>query len=314
VIDFRYHIVSIVAVFLALALGLFLGSTSLQSTVTHSLRQQADRVTADNQSLETQKDQLNAELSTQQAFANAVEPYAVSGRLVDAGVAVVSAPGVDDGTRSALENTLTEAGATVTADVRLQSSYLDPEQDVALGQLAAQLAAGRPLPRADGAIQAASLLARALLSRPGVGVLPIRRTQTIISTLSDGKMISVQGNTPLHPADLAVLLVPLGSAPDGSAAATQQNNDLMGLASALRHASSGLVVAAPTFRQGVSNGVVSVLREDATLSKTVSTVDSDDTALGRIATVLALAAAPGGSSGRYGASQSPPLPSSSPAP
>jgi hypothetical protein len=31
-IDFRYHIVSIVAVFLALALGLFLGSTTLQST------------------------------------------------------------------------------------------------------------------------------------------------------------------------------------------------------------------------------------------------------------------------------------------
>jgi len=44
-IDFRYHIVSIVAVFLALALGLFLGSTTLQSTVTDNLSKQAKHVT-----------------------------------------------------------------------------------------------------------------------------------------------------------------------------------------------------------------------------------------------------------------------------
>ena len=46
-IDFRYHIVSIVAVFLALALGLFLGSTTLQSTVTRNLDRQANRVTGE---------------------------------------------------------------------------------------------------------------------------------------------------------------------------------------------------------------------------------------------------------------------------
>jgi hypothetical protein len=33
VIDFRYHVVSIVAVFLALALGLFIGATSLRGSV-----------------------------------------------------------------------------------------------------------------------------------------------------------------------------------------------------------------------------------------------------------------------------------------
>ena len=48
VIDFRYHVVSIVAVFLALALGLFLGSTTLQSTVTNQLHHQADLVTREN--------------------------------------------------------------------------------------------------------------------------------------------------------------------------------------------------------------------------------------------------------------------------
>ncbi|HWB67559.1 MAG TPA: copper transporter [Mycobacteriales bacterium] len=313
-IDFRYHIVSLVAVFLALALGLFLGSTSLQSTVTHSLRQQANRVTADNQSLENQKDTLNAELSTQQAFASAVEPFAVSGRLVDAGVAVVSAPGVDSGARSALMTTLASAGATVTANVQLQSSYLDPDQDDTLGQLAQQLAGTRRLPHADGAVQAATELARALVARPGLRTPSSRQIDTILSTLSDGNMITIQGDPPAHPADLAVLLVPLGSAPDGSAAAVQQDSDLIGMATALRRDSSGVVVASPTLQSGANNGVLPSIRQDSSLSATVSTVDSDETPIGRIATVLALSQAPAGTTGQYGASQKQPLPTVSPSP
>jgi hypothetical protein len=37
VIDFRYHLVSIVAVFLALGLGIVLGSTALRSSVLSAL-------------------------------------------------------------------------------------------------------------------------------------------------------------------------------------------------------------------------------------------------------------------------------------
>ncbi len=37
-IDFRYHLVSIVAVFLALAIGIVLGSTELQGTTLDALR------------------------------------------------------------------------------------------------------------------------------------------------------------------------------------------------------------------------------------------------------------------------------------
>ncbi|HEX3706256.1 MAG TPA: copper transporter [Mycobacteriales bacterium] len=314
VIDFRYHIVSLVAVFLALALGLFLGSTSLQSTVTHSLQKQADRVTTENQSLEGKNGQLGQELSASQAFADAVEPYAVSDKLVDAGIAVVSAPGVDDGDRSALIHTLVLAGATVTADVRLQSSYLDPNQDATLAQLASQLAGTHPLPTGDGATQAGTELARALVTRPGARITSTRRIELILSTLTDAKMISVSGNAPVRPADLVVVLVPVGSAPDGSASAVQQDNDLIGLARALRRGSSGLVVAAPTLQSGANNGVIAVIRADSSLTKTISTVDADDTSVGRVATVLALSAAPSGTTGRYGSTQKAPLPTTSPVP
>ncbi|HVV76903.1 MAG TPA: copper transporter [Mycobacteriales bacterium] len=314
-IDFRYHIVSLVAVFLALALGLFLGSTTLQSTVTHNLRQQADSVIARNHTLQSANDQANAELKQAQDFETSVEPYAVAGKLVGADVAVVSAPGVDSGARNALTSTLRSAGAVVTADIRLADGFTDPQQDATWGQLALQLAGTRSLPHANGASQAGGELARVLLTRPGVRLASPRRTETVLSTLTDGKMISISGQMPVRAADVAVLLVPLGGNPESSSVATTRDNDLIALARSLRHWSSGLVVAGPTVSADPSSGgPLAAMRADSGLMKSVSTVDSDDTAIGRVATVLALAAAPGGAIGTYGESQSPPLPSQSPAP
>jgi hypothetical protein len=314
VIDFRYHLVSLVAVFLALALGLFLGSTTLQSTVTHNLRKQADSVISRNHDLQSANDQANQQLKADQAFAAAVEPYAVASKLLDTTVVVVSAPGVEDSVRQQMLTTLGEAGAAVTADVRLQSGFLDSRQDSTWGQLAAQLSGSRPLPRTNGAGQAAAELARVLVNRPGAPVPAARRIQTVLSTFSSAKMLTVSGPAPVRPADLAVLLVPLGSAPDGSPQAVAQYHDLIALARVLRHDSSGVVAAGPTIGQSANGGPLAAMRADGTLAKIVSTVDSDDTAVGRVATVLALDAAPAGVVGRYGIAQSPPLPAQSPPP
>lgn len=313
-IDFRYHIVSLVAVFLALALGLFLGSTTLQSTVTHNLRQQAHSVIARNETLQAEKDAANAKLRGQESFATSVEPYAVAGKLVNAEVAVVSAPGVDSDARDRLVETLKSAGASITADVRLQNGFLDPSQDATWAQLAAQVAGNHPLPRANGASQASSELARVLVNRPAARLASARRIETVLGTFGDGKMISISGEAPVRSADLAVLLVPLESAPENSTVAVARNNDLIAMARALRRGSSGLVVAGPSTTDSTNGGVLATMRADSTLSKSVSTVDADETAVGRVAIALALAAAPGGNAGRYGLAQSPPLPVQSPAP
>jgi hypothetical protein len=313
VIDFRYHIVSLVAVFLALALGLFLGSTTLQSTVTHNLRQQAHSVIERNKSLQAENDRVNAELDRQDAFAAAVEPYAVAGKLVGAGVAVVSAPGVDGDVRDQMVETLETAGATVTADVRLQAGFLDPAQDATWGELAAQLAGNRALPHTNGVGQASAELARALVNRPTGKLVSVRRIETALHTFTDGDMIAVSGAAPVRTADLAVLLVPLGSVPDDSEVAAARNEDLTALAKALRRGSSGLVVAGPSITDAGNGGFLTALRTDAGLSKSVSSVDAAETPVGRVATVLALAAAPGGTTGSYGRSQSHPLPTQRPA-
>jgi hypothetical protein len=313
-IDFRYHIVSLVAVFLALALGLFLGSTSLQSTVTNNLHKQANRVTAENHTDERNEALAKAALGQEQGLVAAAEPYLITGQLSGETVALVSAPGVDGGARSDLSNALTAAGATITADVRLQSTFLDPAQDVELGELAKELSHGRGLPRTNGATQAAFELSRSLVARPSAQPSSASRIDLTLRTLSAGKMLSVAGQSPVRQATLAVLLVPAPSTSTTTVVATRQDALLIALAEQLRAAASGVVVAGPTEKPGSLPSPLKAARQDPTLPKTVSTVDADDQPAGQIATVLALAAAPTGTVGSFGLLGSPPLPSPSSTP
>jgi Copper transport outer membrane protein, MctB len=320
VIDFRYHIVSIIAVFLALALGLFLGSTTLQSTVTRNLHHQADTVTSRNRALTAANRQLSGQLHDEQQFTASVEPYAVADQLTGDTVALVSAPGVDSTTRSSVTSTLQLAGATVTADVQLQSAYLEPTEDAELGQLADQLALpNTTLPQGNGASQASAVLAQALLMRPGHRVVSRSHINQVLSALSDGKFISVSGNPPARQANFAVMLV---TAPDPDVTPkveAAQDAILLDAAGDLRSQSTATVVAGPTPPPGVTGGTLVAARADSSLTKSVSTVvlepaGQGDPASGRIAIVLVLAMAPAGTPGAYGLGLNPPLPSPSATP
>jgi Copper transport outer membrane protein, MctB len=319
-IDFRYHIVSLIAVFLALALGLFLGSTTLQSTVTRSLQHQEENVTKKNQNLRSDYGQAKNALGQSNNFTRSVEPYAVSDRLFGESAAVVVAPGVDGGDAKALVQSLQDSGATVTADVSLQSTYLDPTQDAELGALAQEIKLpGHRLPRGNGVTQASSVLANALLTRPG-RVAPTRsRIDAALMSLVQGKFISVTGNPVAHSADVAVLLVGAADPSQPPAVTTAANTIMLNLAGDLRAASRATVLAGPTPTGDGDTGALSAARGDATLMKSVSTasiepdggvvpgVPGNPTA-GRIAVVLGLAEGLSGAVGNYGLDQTPPLP------
>jgi hypothetical protein len=317
VIDFRYHVVSIVAVFLALALGLFLGSTTLQSTVTHNLKNQADTVTSQNRKYYAEIKQLNGELNAERGLTQTVEPYAVQDRLTGATIALVSAPGVDSKVRKSLSATLQFAGATVTADVQLQAPYLDPAQDAELGALASELAnPNRPLPQGNGATQVAAELAQVLLARPGHKAESRTRVDQALSALELGKFIKVTGPPPSRPASLAVFLVAAPNTSITPTLAQAENTELLTLATDLRAASTATVVGGPEPVPGVSGSTLAAARSDSTLTRTVSTVDFDssDLAAGRIAVVLALADAADGTVGAYGLGSAAQLPTASATP
>jgi hypothetical protein len=303
VIDFRYHIVSLIAVFLALALGLFLGSTSLQDTVTHNLKHQADTVIGKNNELRKFNKQLSGVNGALSGFTATIQPELIRGRLSGDTVALVSAPGVDSGDRDDLVAALNQAGAVVSADVELQPGFLDATQDAELGQLAKELAHGRPLPQSNGATQAAYEVARALTTKPGGHVVSHGRIDAILNTFAAGKMISVSGRAPTHQANLALLLVPANASTGASPAVlTSQSTILISVAEQLRAAAAGIAMVAPTIDPSLPDGPMAAARADSTLTKAVSTVDAVDVPAGRIATVLALAAAPSGRVGKFGVS------------
>jgi hypothetical protein len=313
VIDFRYHVVSIVAVFLALALGLFIGSTSLRGPVGSIITNQTDKVVGKNKQLRAEVGALQNDVRDEQRFETAAAPYIVSNVLAGESVVVVSAPGVDGGTRSDIVKGLTAAGATVSGDIRLQDALLDPAQRVFLDTLSTRLGIpGHTLSSGTGPQRAMTLLADVLGIRPQSTPVPAASAARVLSGFADGNLLTVSGGA-ARSASLAVLIAP----PPPSATADPklvqaQDALLLDLARALDRSAVGAVVAGPV--AAADDGLLKAARGDNDLTADVSTVDGADLPRGVIATVLALAEQAKGGVGSYGArtGSKAPLPSPSP--
>jgi hypothetical protein len=314
VIDFRYHVVSIVAVFLALALGLFIGSTTLRGKVGANISKRTENVTHENNKLRGELSDARSLLSRDEAFDNALTPYAVAGQLSGQSVVLVSAPGVDDGLRKRVTAALTLAGATLNGDIRLQDGLLDPQQDEFLKTLTDRVAApGRPLPNGTGAQRALALLADVLGARPSDQPVSTAAAGRILSAYGDGKLLSVAGDSP-HPASLGVLIAAPAPPSDDPDAAAQVA--LLGeFAHDLDRTAVGAVITGPAAADE-AGGLLDLVRSNSSLRGDVSTVDSADLPSGVIATVMALAEQAMGRSGSYGSGSGAdaPLPSPSPSP
>jgi hypothetical protein len=313
VIDFRYHVVSIVAVFLALALGLFIGGTSLRGTFANDINNRADKVAGQNRALKGEISTLQDQLRDEQRFETATQPFITTSALAGESVVVVSAPGVDGGTRSRLMDALTAAGANVTGDVRLQDALLDPAQRTFLDTLVARLnIPGHPLPAGSGSQRAMGLLAEVLGTRPQSTPVAASATARVLAGYSDGNLLTVSGN-PVRSASLAVVLAP--PPPNDTAnPKDEQARDalLLDLARALDRSAVGAVLAGPL--ASADDGLLKVARTDKELTTDVSTVDGVDLPRGLIATVLALAEQAKGGVGSYGTQSgaSEPVPTPSP--
>ncbi len=316
-IDFRYHLVSLIAVFLAVALGIVIGTTALNAPILEDLEGEVAALAEDKRELETQTRELQAQLDTSDAFEQAVAPSLVAGNLAGRSVVLVAA-GEDVATETVEEvSTLVgQAGGTVTGTVRLQPGYSDPATaaEVQSYVTGPGLPTGVTLPETDDTGQlVGSLLARVLV-RPAAPGAPAPDTAALSSVLAGLRALDVLDveSSSVTPADFAVVLT--AGAPAEQDAA-QRTDTLVDLALALDAAGSGAVVAGDAASAG-DTGLVGVIRADPENSAAVSTVDNVDAASGRISTVLALGRESQGTSGAYGTGEDaqpvPPLPAASP--
>lgn len=116
-ISFRYHIVTIVAVFLALAIGLLGGAAFVQPALQEELQNQTDRLQRDNEGLRGQIDDLQGQIGAFDGFTEATLPYLTQGRLPGTPVVIVTQTGVEDEVLAQAQTALAGAGARVITTV-----------------------------------------------------------------------------------------------------------------------------------------------------------------------------------------------------
>lgn len=134
-ISFRFHVVSLTAVFLGIAIGVVVGTTYLDRLTVDRLENRIEAVEDRADETRRENDRLEGELGSARDFIEVSADYAVTDRLVDVPVAVVAVRGVDE---EAVERTVLlarRAGAIVPGVLWLESRWgLAGEDDLdALG-------------------------------------------------------------------------------------------------------------------------------------------------------------------------------------
>ena len=318
-IDFRYHLVSLIAVFLAVALGIVIGTTALNDPISADIEARVDQLEQDKRQLEDQTQQLTAQLETTDAFDAAVAPALVDGTLQDSRVLVVAtSDAVTPEITEQVGTLLADAGATVSGVVQLQPEYSDPATEGALQDYAGSpgsIPAGVTLPETEDAGRVvAALLAQTLMvpTAPGATAADPEDVSSVLAGLSALDVLTVESSS-VEPADYAVVLTRAGFEDN----AEERNQTLLELVTAFDSAGSGAVVAG-TPAAARDNGLVGTIRADPELSAAISTVDNVERAAGRISTVLALGQEAEGTSGMYGTGEDtqpvPPVPDAVPVP
>jgi Copper transport outer membrane protein, MctB len=317
VIDFRYHLVSLIAVFLAIALGLVIGATQLSGPLLDNLQGQVTSLQDDKRDLEDTTQDLQTQVDTSQSFESAVAPALVRGALTGRSVLLVLAS--EDVTTDTVEEVtalVTEAGGTVAGQISLAPEYSDPASEPGLQSYVT--GPGRPagveLPETDDTGQLVGALLAQVLMVPATEGAPAPDTAAVSTVLAGLSALDVlsQDSASVTPADFAVLLT--DGALDGEGAA-DRNDVLLDLATALDAAGSGAVVAGDAASAGEA-GLVGVVRADPEVAAAVSTVDNVTSPSGQISTVLALGSEREGTSGAYGTGEDtqpvPPVPGTTP--
>ncbi len=280
-INFRYHVVSLTAVFLALAIGLVVGTAALNSPAVDSLYDRVSALSKQNQQFRDQVSQLETEAGKQEQFATEAAPIMLANRLAARRVLIVSMPDTAayaDG----VAQMLGMAGARVTGRVEIEDKFTDPQNNETLLDLAHTTMpvslTNEPL-NSNGVETSSFLLGAVLLAHnpPLTG----DGSRTVLAAYKEAGFITPSGDFTVPAEAVIVIAAP----PYTDRQADNKNAAVLTMVSQLDQA--GPLVVAANGAAGAGN-VISAVRGDPSLIKTVSTVDNVATPQGRIATVLAL--------------------------
>ncbi len=285
-INFRYHLVSIAAILLALAAGVALGSGPLDEAG-------ASLAGTDNS---TKSSADPAVTPFESAYAARTSLGLYKNALKGQSVVVITMPGASAAEAKSISSMLEQAEADVTGQIELTSKLLNSANRQFAEGVAQQAGADVPGVKTAGDSygRIGAAIGRSILA-PKSGALD-PTASTLQSAFVEGGLITMT-RKPTKLATLAVVLTGPKSAGSGD-----QGSVVAAMAAALDSSGKGVVVAGPA-SSSTDGGFVKAVR-DSDASSSVSTVDVTDFAAGRVLTVLAAAKEAAGQSGSWGTSRS----------
>jgi hypothetical protein len=306
-INFRFHLVSLVAVFLALTVGIVVGATIVNQAAIDGLNNRIDAVENNAEKQRSENRVLTATVKQLESYLQTAAPYVVEGRLTAVPVVVVAERGVDRGTVRSLVTLLQDAGAQTPAIVWLQSKWLldKPDDRTTLAKIVGGDAASSRL--RDRALAA-------LAERLGTAVSSVSSTTTttdgaqpadVLGAMASAGFVSIEAAGASGTTDLSTFPSPGARAVVVSGEASDVAASPLVMALAREFVTLPVpTIATEIYRatdgQPARGSVLGPILDDGTLAKSVSTVDDVDLVQGQVAVVLAVAESGEAKVGHYG--------------
>jgi len=291
VIDFRYYLVSIVSIFMALAVGIVLGAGPLKGDIGTRLTEQMTALRAEKTQLRTDLDTAKRDAAARDTFSLAVAPSVMKDRLAGKTVALVVAPGVDADLVKTTTASLVAAGAKVGSTVTLTEAWADPTKTTLRNTVASPFAAlvKAPVQTSSPDQLAGTVLARAILAGTDRSTerLPLAASAAL-EGLKSGDLIKVTPDQIVPSSSIVFLGGPVkGSTKEEADARLAAYVQLVRV---LDQSGSGVVVVAKsnTTDRTKSADLLAAVRKDSDAVKVISTVDDADLPMGQGTLVLAL--------------------------
>ncbi len=281
-IDFRYHLVSLVSVFIALAVGIVLGAGPLRGEIASTLQTSVDSLRTQKEQLEVERKTAEAGVRNRDAFAEAVLPTLVGQRLVGRSVVVLTLPGSDSAAGEGVTTTLQTAGAQVTGRVEIKDRWTASDAGATRQKLADQwrtsLLDSSPASFAAAANPSATP-SRAVTSTPGKPSAPTSGKPSVPGpagqdTSTAAAALGAELSRALVSPDPAI-----AASPDATGRALLDafaEAGLIALDGDLAERATGVVVVAPSVEQATVAGALAT--SDASPTTDGSSAEQDDLA------------------------------------
>lgn len=277
-ISFRFHLVSLVAVFMALGLGVLSGTTVINRGIVRGLEETQQRLEAGNASLRARVAELHAEGDVWGAFAEELMGYLVADQLSGQELVLITQEGTDDAAVTSVQRTLEEAGGRIVTLLSVSSRMSLPTEDdrIDLAQAIGEDPDLDPeLLKADAARELAEDLSP---GSPGADVLGELLAGEFVFNL--GLQLSAAELRGLSEADAIVVV---GGGPEPPA--PQPDRFLVPFVAAA--STNGAPVAAAETVDSAYD-FVTLLRDDGAVADRIVTQDNLNQVPGEIGLVLAL--------------------------